>query len=79
MLKEYGIHVSKNSIWKRKPVEVLKENRIRYEKYFYYDPETHKREGVLYVYTTDPITNLIIFNEIGVTDDCPVAEIEIPC
>ena len=79
MIREYGIHVSNESTWKRPPAEELREKGLHYEKYKYYKKNSRMFEGILYVYKTDPITNLIIFDEIGVTDDCPITEIEIPC
>ena len=50
--------------------------KVPYETYTFFDGDSP--EGHLYVYKTDPLTNSIIFAEIGVTDDCPIAEIEIP-
>lgn len=74
--KEYGIHDFYKSRWKKSPVEVLRNMKVPYETYTFFDGDSP--EGHLYVYKTDPLTNSIIFAEIGVTDDCPIAEIEIP-
>lgn len=83
--KEYGIHDYINSRWDRKPEEVLKEMGIPYERYLFFDPQSkydtypeRKAKGYLYVYKTDPLTNEIIFQKIGVTENCPIDEIEIP-
>ena len=80
-VREYGIHDFFETKWKRKPEEVLKEFKISYETYIFYDhdnKEADAAKGILYAYFTDPLTNVLIFNEIGVTDDCPIAEIEVP-
>lgn len=74
--KDYGIHDFYESLWKKSPVEVLRKQNLKFDTYTFY--EDSKPAGNLYVYNTDPLTNLLIFAEIGVTDDCPIAEIEIP-
>ena len=74
--KEYGIHDYFNSLWKNSPVEVLRKQGLKYHTYIFSDE--NGPAGFLYVYKTDPLTNLLIFADIGVTDDCPIAEIEIP-
>lgn len=73
--RSYGIHDYFESRWKRRPEAVLKEKGIDYITYTFSDKEGPK--GLLYAYDTDPLTNAIIFAEIGVTEDCPIAEIEV--
>lgn len=82
--KEYGIHTyidPNKNIWKRDPKEVLAEHKIDYGVYQFqnFADRDNTLLGYLYVYKTDPLTNALIFYEIGVTDDCPIAEIEVPC
>lgn len=78
-MKEYAIHDYFESEWDKKPRDVLTNHRINYTLYLFNDINTGVPMGYLYVYKTDPLTNLIIYSEIGVTDDCPIAEIEVPC
>lgn len=82
-IKGYAIHEYINSdknSWKRDPKEVLSEHGIDYEIYEFSEDSTRDTLlGYLYAYETDPLTNALIFCEIGVTDDCLISEIEVPC
>ena len=46
--KEYGIHDFYKSRWKKSPVEVLRNMKVPYETYTFFDGDSP--EGHLYVY-----------------------------